>query len=305
MRHGARADDDPSWKAKQIAKGGDPRLYDTPLANYKCVLDTATYFKDTKDPAIDIGKIGKIVSSPFRRCFQTALTIAHMHDLTTVYVNNNLGESYSALAKYLTPTGSDYVDKVNDTFSLLQQTDFIQIIKEYKTNSRVPSLKHTINVVINNVGSINWSKPTEDDFIKKTYEQNPVPRLKDAIKEETKLHSGPGNLLIVTHGDFTQAVLTDAKLTELGGSPQYQADYCGFVYFGSDKMLRCGTNIKDSHSTITPTPLAAPGTEIPGADQDIFKLEVTTSAGGSRPSKKSRSKKTKLSKRRSRRANVK
>ena len=96
MRHGQRLDDTRAEEGKEPAEAEWPdrvaRPYDTPL-----VPDPALPFGAARTlQAAGVG-VARIVSSPFRRCLQTATLVAAAMGVPRVDVDNQLGEALHAV----------------------------------------------------------------------------------------------------------------------------------------------------------------------------------------------------------------
>jgi broad specificity phosphatase PhoE len=238
MRHGRRIDDLQSklsdskfpmfeaWYKAENAKGSQARLYDPPLVDYACVEETAKTFKN------HFTKITRIVSSPFLRCIQTAAGIAAKCGLSEIVINNNLGENYSSV--------NDYLRATRATFSLLTDDQQLSAARAaYLRNGGIG----TLTIKNSELGDIKWDSAATS--IGEVFGNDTENRMASAIMKEKEEFKDKGNsLLLVTHGDFTGA---------LGNhSNHLSANYCGFYYYDSQKVLRTGTNIygKDRKGSI-------------------------------------------------------
>ena len=85
MRHSTRLDKE-GWKKAPVEKwpDKDTRPYDPPIIDFDMPVKSALLLKEYR--------IGVIVSSPFRRCLQTAGVVARTLGINTVNVDDRLGE---------------------------------------------------------------------------------------------------------------------------------------------------------------------------------------------------------------------
>jgi len=203
MRHGVRADIGPpegnkkSWSDEKT--GWPDRPFDPPVGNTKFMQEAVDEYK-TK-----FAKITKIVSSPFRRCLETATFMAIKLGINTIYVNDNLGERGGA---------------IDGTYEQLSDTELKKFINNFREfNVDVTSTySEEIQVIHENKG--NWDGKTKWEQKEKLYETGR--RFRAVIKEEKKtfLEKDTNSLLIISHGD---------SIGSMNEVDFYIPNYCGFI----------------------------------------------------------------------------
>ena len=211
MRHGERADNSqvapwyaPGGGAWAPAAGEHPNS--TPLANFTCPLKTYNELQ------ANYGPVTKIVSSPFRRCLETAAYIAIKFGINNIYVNDNLGEVGNA-GKGLA----------------LNEATMNAIIK--RVYNEEPSIRDSRLTSIPTVIVTGRPREAGDNG-----------RLRRAIWEETtsfySTHPTSESLLIVSHGDIAQEIAGEAMIA-------YLLNYCGYYTMDSvTKRLYPGSNFE-------------------------------------------------------------
>ena len=225
MRHGERADDD-KWLANEKAKGKQNRAYDPPLLNYNCPEET---YQNLIKKNI---KISTIISSPFLRCIQTASYMAAKFNIKNLYINNQLGEDFTALSKYLIGTNPKYYIGDNCQFELLND---IEIKKEANTVYNNAGNKEELNILNSNLGNPKWQLAGITPIKIKDLPNTSHERLRNTIFAEIS-NNKVGGLLIVTHGDFAAALLKK-EFPE-----KCSANYCGY-YYNDGKNWYSGLNL--------------------------------------------------------------
>jgi hypothetical protein len=188
MRHGIRAD-----KCQNIIKVMKPnrwgkmtqqdeginkiswsdmesRPYDPPLLEYDLPLIRAKEFANEYN-------ITKIVSSPFRRCLQTAAIIAKHFRIPEIEINEKFGEERAAFSRYNIPIYTITDDIIKDALGDIQLTkkagqsistiaknynsnkdQFLEGLQEYRTHKNLLIVSHgdifdiITNYYINNGG---------------------------------------------------------------------------------------------------------------------------------------------------------
>ena len=179
MRHGIRADNCKNIKKvmktnkygkvkeedevtnKFTLSNNDTRLYDPPLLDYDLPLIRANEF-------INEYNITKIVSSPFRRCLQTAAIIAKYFGIIEIEINEKFGEERRAFSRY-----------------------------------NIPIYTITEDIIKEALGDIQLTKKAGQSIIKiaENYNSN-----KDQFQEGINKYKGETNLLIVSHGDIFEMI---------------------------------------------------------------------------------------------------
>ena len=223
MRHGVRADtgspegNNQSWD--DTITNWPNRPFDPPVGNTKFMQETADEYKSK------FAKITKIVSSPFRRCLETATFMASQLNINTIYINDNLGEKGIAIKKsdiYTKHTFDELQKIINDFCTFLSYSNKIIIIQENKGEW--------------NDGKI-W-KQTESPF-------ETIRRFESVINEEKRLflenNENNESLLIVSHADAVQNFVTPIFPNE---KDTMAVQFCGYITIDNktDKLSN-GTGI--------------------------------------------------------------
>lgn len=230
MRHGVRADSGPpdgnekSWS--DVITNWPDRLFDPPVGNTKFMQETADEYKSK------FAKITKIVSSPFRRCLETATFLASQLDINTIYINDNLGEKGSAIKptdKYTKHTIDELQKIINDFCTFLSYSKNIIIIQDNKGEW--------------NDGKI-WNQKES------IYET--IRRFESVINEEKRffLENNKNNesLLIVSHAD---AVNHFATPIPPNSKDLMAVEFCGYITIDNKTgNLSNGTGITGLLSSI-------------------------------------------------------
>jgi len=223
MRHGVRADTDLPEGNKQswnnTITNWPNRPFDPPVGNTKFMKEATDEYK-TK-----FAKITKIISSPFRRCLETATFMASQLDINTIYINDNLGEKGSAIKPtdiYTKHTFNELQKIIDDFCKFLSYSNKIIIIQENKGKW--------------NDGEI-W-KQTESIY-------ETIRRFESVINEEKRffLENNKNNesLLIVSHAD---AVNHFASPTPKNDKSTMGVDFCGYITIDNKtNKLSNGTGI--------------------------------------------------------------
>lgn len=200
---------------EQWEKDKVTRPYDPPICDFEL-------------PKIQAQRImqfnfSKIITSPFRRCLQTAAVVANTLNIRTIEINKTIGEKMSEIksvnGQYI---DVEYLGEKTDT----SDEQMKEIIKGKKTDA-----------IITVVGD----KPNKcnNDSIKE-HEK----RYENYIDDFLKPDKLKGNVLIVTHGDFLDVFYKKILKQDI-----YECGYCGYSVLSRD-----GTNfneeIKDSISII-------------------------------------------------------
>jgi phosphohistidine phosphatase SixA len=179
MRHGIRADNcQIIKKVTKLNKWGkmteqderinkiswpdmESRPYDPPLLDYDLPLIRAKEFANEYN-------ITKIVSSPFRRCLQTAAIIARHLGITEIEINEKFGEERDAFSRYKIPIYTITEDIIREALGDIQLTK--------KAGQSITKIAENYN-------------SNKDQFLK-------------GINE----YKGQTNLLIVSHGDIFEII---------------------------------------------------------------------------------------------------
>ena len=224
MRHGVRADSGSPEGNKQswnntITKWPN-RPFDPPVGNTKFMQETADEYKSK------FAKITKIVSSPFRRCLETATFMASQLNINTIYINDNLGEKGSAITStgiYTKHTFDELQKIINDFCTFLSYSNKIIIIQENKGKW---------------IDGEIW-KQTESIY-------ETIRRFESVINEEKRffLENNKNNesLLIVSHAD---AVNHFATPTPPNDKSTMGVDFCGYITIDNK------TNIPSNGTRVT------------------------------------------------------
>ena len=205
MRHSARVDN-PDDLAK--ADPTDPRLkwddeeerpYDTPICDFDL----------PRDQAAKLHEFGftRVVSSPFRRCLQTAGIVAQELGITTVDVHLGIGEAMAQVKR------NGWPDDPEHELTYLTKEGMEAAVKK-APGATGSGLR---------LGTVHGNKPKFGD--------DDVQRIRDVLgkmcNELTSSDDAGGKVLLVTHGDVLAQWVDMAKRETV-----LQCDYCGFVVYG-------------------------------------------------------------------------
>ena len=145
MRHSDRADADGStdWE------GAEDRPYDTPISNVALPREQAA--EVAKHGAVPLG----VLSSPFRRCIETAAIAAAEWGVDTITVDNRLGEFMPHVRRALRAAGKpdtewSYMSK--DAAVALADQHGVSLSWESAEN--VPSLQEGVGELLERVESL-------------------------------------------------------------------------------------------------------------------------------------------------------
>lgn len=191
IRHSVRLDE--SEGAEWVDRAERP--YDTPVSDLELPRRQAE--------ALRRFGFGRVISSPFRRCLQTAAAIARVLDIGTVDVDLELGEAMAHVKKGGWPSADHELSYLSEESmrALLLEQDGVAL------------------------GAITGEKPQLG--------QNDAERFRGAVRR-LRAQEGPG-LLLVTHGD---AIGQAVEL--LMGQTVVDVAFCGWVAFEPDgRSMAC------------------------------------------------------------------
>ena len=168
MRHGTREDnrlDHADWPDKRF------RPYDPPLNTKNGI---ALVFESVKELQL-MCMVDRIVTSPFRRCIETAMVAAAVFEIRTVTIDNRLGERVAQLNRTQSPSDITYIEK-----------------------SEAEAIAHRV-VGTKNPVKIEWER---DVNVVSRKDSDTLNRQMEAVKEYKEMSASTGlHVLIVTHGD--------------------------------------------------------------------------------------------------------
>jgi len=209
MRHSVRKDKDPkcSWSDKNL------RPYDTPISDFKLPADQAEVMRQ-RGFGFDL-----ILSSPFRRCLQTAAVVAHKLGVKRIQVLPSIGEKRSAVKRCQRDVwGEDRLADGNVTD--LDTAEMLEILKEVsgKTLTAIEETKGDAKE-----DAVLLAQPGADES-----DQESLERMQAAFKAACTKYLAQGErILAVTHGDAVDASVR----AFLPGKVVYDCPECGWAAF--------------------------------------------------------------------------
>jgi broad specificity phosphatase PhoE len=192
VRHAKRHDeyggDEVTWETKKA------RPYDTPIFksvnNFELIKQTATFLQKYECTTI--------ITSPFTRCFETAVILALELNIDMIKIDNRLGEVMYKVKKY----GVEELQycSMEEFCNILKKMSDKDIKIVYTNNSNAPSVHETID---------EFTKRT-DMLISIVKEHNTDKKIHyhDGNKSnENTANLINGNSILVTHADFISSWL--------------------------------------------------------------------------------------------------
>ena len=209
MRHGFRRDDPEHEEVKQDISFPP---YDCPIINSK-TIEILNSLKVFSTVSFDI-----IYTSPFKRCWQTALLIAKKFmPNTKIIVDYNLREKDSAIIK--------------DSGQKIFPINITQLIPQDKLEKEIDKSELSIEYIQPLDKFIDITNDIYNEPNKIIERNNYIIRLQDS-----KL-----NILVITHGDFV-----GSYYKHLTKKTSYSMKYCGYVLSKNNKFI----NNENFESTI-------------------------------------------------------
>jgi broad specificity phosphatase PhoE len=201
IRHSVREDNEPTGQEWQD-RGERP--YDPPISFKHPYTSTEDL---PKEKAIELQEYNftRIISSPFRRCLQTAAIIASDLGIGTIDVNKGIGEVMTMVSR---------VGGTPGNFKYLSPEQMDEIIQEASG------------------GLANIGKVYGDNF---EFRQDDVAVIRKnfgIIKEEILGNPERQNVLLVTHGD-----VIGQTLNIVNGETLIECDYCKWIIYKEDHLL--------------------------------------------------------------------
>lgn len=203
LRHSARID---SLEPPALAAlGTDPRYawedrlarpYDTPISDFELPHSAATRLSEYD--------FTKIVSSPFRRCLQTAAVVARELGVPTVDVHKGIGEAMAQVKRNGWPDDPDHE---------------LSYLSEEEMRATLAGSSVSLTSTSVSLGGVYGEKPV--------FGQDDASRIRDVLAEiAAAVGSEGGSVLLVTHGDVVgQWVEMVTRETVV------QSDYCAWVVY--------------------------------------------------------------------------
>jgi len=224
MRHGERADNKDAWFSPGRKWRDDVRPYDPPLSNFKCVLETAAKYNERFAP------ITCIVSSPFKRCLETATGIAvHLkRPVDTIYVNPNVGEQ------------GDAIKDETSAYRPLSLDAMQIVVNEVAKFFGRPAPR----VIMRPIGDISF-----DNELEKANHARSIVRLFRTINAEISAFPTKerDSLLIVSHGGSIDAMWKapkSAKVSDIKQGRIATPEYCGYILINSKNEITPGNGVE-------------------------------------------------------------
>jgi len=154
-----------------------------------------------KEKAIELQDYNftRIISSPFRRCLQTAAIIAGTLGIETIDVDKGIGEMMIMVSR---------VGGTPANFNYLSPVQMDEIIREASSGKAT-------------IGKVNG-----DDFEFHQDDVDVIRKKFQIIKEEILGNPKRQNVLLVTHGD-----VISATLNIVNGETLIECDYCRWIIY--------------------------------------------------------------------------
>ena len=211
--------------------GGDNTYngYDTPILksmeNFELIQNAANKLKKYQCKII--------ISSPFKRCFETAVGMALELKINVIKIDNRLGEVMYQVRKY-----TNFIKE--EDFVYCNMDEYKSILKEATNNNNTNEGKNIDIIWLNptiNKPSIN---ETIDEFTKRT------DMLLDIVKEHDEVNhnmmqkqqsqdniidQSNNNIIVVSHADYLSSWLQKLDQTHV-----YAPNECGFVVLNTNNI---------------------------------------------------------------------
>ncbi|ETO13288.1 hypothetical protein RFI_24087 [Reticulomyxa filosa] len=235
IRHSERLDTHPcdgiAWDDK------DTRRYDPPISNLNLPAEATKEMEKALCSYLKVEKINvsRIISSPFRRCIQTAQLIGHYFGVQKYTIDSRVGEVPLEVRRCLLKQEKQ---TETPTVSLLSNSTIIEILSNQKQRAIVPSDNETKdeNKSENDVQVDLQLAPNvyKDLTSNEQFQKDLIGFVQDLKKNYVGVKSDTNQvIIIVTHGqNITWLIeyLTDSSVL-------LSCDECGWVLFSHTDVL--------------------------------------------------------------------
>lgn len=239
MRHSVRADMCHNWTELWDPAERQRRPHDSPIANYELPVQCTQRF--LASPA-SFQKITRIVSSPFRRCLQTAGAVCRTLGLDVVEIDFGLCEGMSHVRALHPPELSflsprEMAAAVNSLNYLSGGSSDIKILLINKDNQTVP-VDDFIN--LSEVADIpKLSETVSESFFRfndcyrRTISRHLEESEKEMIVEGIVTSDNPGSVVCVTHWEGVSTLLAALLESDTNCVPNRKSystvSECGYI----------------------------------------------------------------------------